>query len=55
MERCRCLPETLWLRPGLREQAGSAARRVEKGVVCWLHVNRGLPVAGPIRMFGERC
>jgi hypothetical protein len=26
----------------LREQVGSAARLIEKGVVCWLHTNRGL-------------
>ena len=45
--------ETLWLRPGLREQAGSAARLIEKGVVCWLHRNRGLLLEKPIRMFGE--
>jgi len=28
--------ENLWLRPDLREQVGSAARLIEKGVVCWL-------------------
>jgi len=47
------LGETLWLRPELREQVGSAARLIEKGVVCWLHVFRGLLLAKPIRMFGE--
>jgi hypothetical protein len=47
------LGETLWLRPDLREQVGSAARLIEKGVVCWLHVFRGLLLARPIRMFGE--
>jgi hypothetical protein len=47
------LAETLWLRPELREQVGSAARLIEKGVVCWLHVFRGLLLAKPIRMFGE--
>jgi hypothetical protein len=46
--------ETLWLRPSLREQAGGAARLIEKGVVCWLHLNRGLLLVKPIRMFGER-
>ena len=46
------LGQTLWLRPGLREQVGSAARPIEKGVVCWLHLNRGLLLAKPIRMFG---
>jgi len=45
--------ETLWLRPDLREQVGSAARLIEKGVVCWLHVFRGLLLARPIRMFEE--
>jgi hypothetical protein len=45
--------ETLWLRSSVREQAGGAARFLEKGVVCWLHVNRGLLLAKPIRMFGE--
>ena len=45
--------ETLWLRPDLREQVGSAARLIEKGVVCWLHEQRGLLLARPIRMFGE--
>jgi hypothetical protein len=48
------LGETLWLRPDLREQVGSAARLIEKGVVCWLHVDRGLLLAMPIRTFGER-
>jgi hypothetical protein len=38
----------------LREQVGSAARLNEKAVVCWLHVNRGLLLAKPIRMFWER-
>jgi hypothetical protein len=47
------LAETLWLRPDLREQVGSAARLIEKGVVCWSHVFRGLLLARPIRMFGE--
>jgi hypothetical protein len=46
------LGETLWLRPDLREQVGSAVRLIEKGVVCWLHVFRGLLLARPIRMFG---
>ena len=45
--------ETLWLRPELSEQAGSAARLIEKGVVCWLHWNRGLLREKPIRMFRE--
>lgn len=49
------LSETLWLRPDLREQVGSAARLMEKGVVCWLHLNRGLLLERPIRMFGQRC
>ena len=53
-ERLCFLAETLWLRPGLREQVGSAARLIEKGVVCWSHVFRGLLLAKPIRMFGER-
>ena len=48
------LGETLWLRPDLREQVGSAARLIEKGVVCWSHGNRGLLLTKPIRMFGER-
>jgi hypothetical protein len=48
------LGETLWLRPSLREQAGGAARLIEKGVVCWSHLNRGLLLTKPIRMFGER-
>jgi hypothetical protein len=47
------LAETLWLRPDLRKQVGSAARLIEKGVVCWLHEQRGLLLAKPIRMFGE--
>jgi hypothetical protein len=47
------LGETLWLRPDMREQVGSTARLIEKGVVCWLHVFRGLLLARPIRMFGE--
>jgi len=47
------LGETLWLRFDLREQAGSAARLIEKGVVCWLHWNRGLLREKPIRMFRE--
>jgi hypothetical protein len=47
------LPETLWLRPDLREQVGGAARLIEKGVVCWLHRNRGLLRGKPIRMFEE--
>ena len=47
------LAETLWLRSDLREQVGSAARLIEKGVVCWLHVLRVLLLARPIRMFGE--
>ena len=46
------LAETLWLRPDLREQVGSAALLIEKGVVCWSHVFRGLLLARPIRMFG---
>ena len=45
--------ETLWLRSNLRKQVGSAARLIEKGVVCWLHRNRGLLLEKPIRMFGE--
>jgi hypothetical protein len=45
--------ETLWLRPDLLCQVGSAARLIEKGVMCWLHVFRGLLLARPIRMFGE--
>jgi len=49
------LAETLWLRFSLREQAIGAARVLEKGVLCWLHGNRGLLLAKPIRMFGERC
>ena len=48
------LAETLWLRPDLREKVGSAARLIGKGVVCWPHGNRGLLLAKPIRMFGER-
>jgi hypothetical protein len=47
------LAETLWLRPDLREQVGGAARLVEKGVVCWPLMSRGLLLAKPIRMFGE--
>ena len=47
--------ETLWLRSCLREQAIGAARVLEKGVLCWLHGNRGLLLTKPIRMFGERC
>ena len=52
---CRAaqLAETLWLRSNLRKQVGSAARLIEKGVVCWLHRNRGLLLEKPIRMFGE--
>jgi len=46
--------ETLWLRRGLRERIESAPRVIEKGVVCWSHVSRGLLLAKPIRMFGER-
>ena len=46
--------ETLWLRRGLRERIEGAARLIEKGVVCWSHWNRGLHLAKPIRMFGER-
>ena len=53
-EWLRWLAETLWLRRGLHEQAGSAPRVIEKGVVCWPHGNRGLLLAKPIRMFGER-
>jgi hypothetical protein len=49
------LGETLWLRRSLRKQAGSAARLIEKGAVCWLHLNRGLLLARPIRMFEQRC
>ena len=49
------LGETLWLRSSLREQVIGAARVLEKGVLCWLHVNRGLLLAKPIRTFGERC
>jgi hypothetical protein len=49
------LGKTLWLRPDLREQVGSAARLIEKGAVCWLHLNRGLLLARPIRMFEQRC
>ncbi len=45
--------ETLWLRSNLRKHVGSAARLIEKGVVCWLHRNRGLLLEKPIRMFGE--
>ena len=48
------LAETLWLRRGLRERIEGAARLIEKGVVCWSHWNRGLHLAKPIRMFGER-
>jgi hypothetical protein len=44
--------QTLWLRPGLREQGGGAARLIEKGVVCWLHGNRGLLLARPIPRSG---
>ena len=47
------LDETLWLRPDLHRQVGSAARLIEKGVVCWLHWNRGLLREKPIRMFRE--
>jgi len=47
------IAETLWLRPDLCEQVGSAARLIEKGVVCWPHVFRGLLLAKPIRMFGQ--
>jgi hypothetical protein len=36
------LDETLWLRPVLRKQVERAARLIEKGVVCWSHVFRGL-------------
>ena len=53
IEGALILAETLWLRPDLREQVGSAARLIEKGVVCWLHGQRGLLLARPIRMFGE--
>ena len=49
------LGETLWLRFSLREQAIGAARVLEKGVRCWLHGNRGLLLAKPIRTLGERC
>ena len=49
------LAETLWLRFSLREQVIGAARVLEKGVLCWLHGNRGLLLTKPIRMFGERC
>ncbi len=48
------LAETLWLRRGLRERVESKPRLIEKGVVCWSHWNRGLLLAKPIRMFGER-
>jgi hypothetical protein len=47
------LGETLWLRPDLREQVGSAARLDEKGVVCWPLMSRGLLLERPIGMFGE--
>jgi hypothetical protein len=47
------LGETLWLRPVLRKQVERAARLIEKGVVCWSHVFRGLLLTMPIRMFGE--
>jgi hypothetical protein len=47
------LAETLWLRPILRKQVRSAARLIEKGVVCWPLMSRGLLLAKPIRMFGE--
>ena len=50
---CSAQDETLWLRPDLHRQAGSAARLIEKGVVCWLHWNRGLLREKPIRMFRE--
>ena len=45
------LGETLWLRPDVHEQVGSAARLIEKGVVRWLHWIRGLRREKPIRMF----
>jgi len=45
--------ETLWLRPDLLWQVGSAARLIEKGVVCWLHWIRGLLREKPIRRFRE--
>jgi hypothetical protein len=47
------LAKTLWLRSDLRERVGGAARLIEKGVVCWLHRNRGLLRGKPIRMFEE--
>jgi hypothetical protein len=47
------LGETLWLRPDLLWQGGSAARLIKKGVVCWLHGIRGLLREKPIRMFRE--
>jgi len=50
---CVELGETLWLRPDLRKRVRSAARLVEKGVVCWLHRNRGLLLTKPIRTFEE--
>jgi len=54
MGEWRCyLAETLWLRPDLLWQVGSAARLIEKGVVCWLHWIRGLLREKPIRMFRE--
>ena len=47
------LGKTLWLRPDLNEQVGSAARLIEEGVVCWQNWIRGLLREKPIRMFRE--
>ena len=47
------LGETLWLRQGSRKRSRSRPTLIEKGVVCWLHRNRGLLLEKPIRMFGE--
>jgi hypothetical protein len=45
--------ETLWLRRVLHKQTLSMPSLIEKGVVCWPHLSRGLLLVKPIRMFGE--